>query len=97
MGKTKILYFYRNIKQLSLSKDLPDVVVKEFVGDGHIVMDKDLLCRRNIVTVQKELKADGRIFVTVVKRNITLCKECENRWKEIPRGLWVKWSGKETK
>jgi hypothetical protein len=91
MNKTKILYFYRNIKQLSLSSDLPDVIVKEFVGDGHII-DKTLLCRRNIVALQKELGADGRITVTIVKRNISLCPECINRWKEMPRGLWEKWA-----
>ena len=91
MNKTKILYFYRNIKQLSLSSDLPDVVVKEYIGDGHIILDKTLLCRKNIVTVQKELGADGRTFITTIKRNINLCPECVDRWKKTPRGPWERW------
>jgi hypothetical protein len=97
MNKTKILYFYRNIKQLSLSSDLPDVVVKEYIGDGHIILDKTLLCRRNVATVQKDLGADGRIFATTVKRNVNMCPECEKRWKETPRGPWEKWVKEETK
>jgi hypothetical protein len=92
MNKIKILYFYRNIKQLSLSSDLPDVVVKEYIGNGHIVLDKTLLCRKNVVTVQKDLGADGRIFVTTVKRNINMCPECVDRWKKTLRGPWEKWT-----
>jgi hypothetical protein len=97
MNKNKILYFYRNIKQLSLSSDLPDIVVKEYVGDGHIVLDKTLLCRRNVVTVQKDLGADGRTFVTTVKRNINMRQECVDRWKETPGSPWKKWTMEETK
>jgi hypothetical protein len=84
MNKNKILYFYHNVKQLSLSKDLPDVVLKEYVGDGHIILDKTLLCRRNINNLQNELKADGRTTLTTIKRNINLCPECVDRWKETP-------------
>jgi hypothetical protein len=97
MNKIKILYFYRNIKQLSLSSDLPDVVVKEYIGNGHIVLDKTLLCRRNVATVQKNLGADGRTFVITVKRNINMCPECVERWKKTPRGPWELWTNKETK
>jgi hypothetical protein len=97
VNKTKILYFYRNIKQLSLSSDLPDIVVKEYIGNGHIVLDKTLLCRRNVATVQKDLGADGKIFVTTIKRNINMCPECVDRWRKTSGGLWEKWVGKETK
>lgn len=89
--KVKFWYPIGEVEQLvfgekGVKKELP-------VGDGHIVYSEVLMCKQSREKLKNEVKAKKERLLTTRLHNVSICEECQERYRNHPDSPYAHWIG----
>ncbi len=90
----KFWYAIGTVKQTAFNHDGSTYMVDVDgipVGEGHIIYNDVLLCRRSRDAIKKEHKTKRQSVVENRKNGVPLCGDCEKKFKENTDFAWQKW------
>lgn len=93
----KYFYCVKEETQPSLLENTPATIVKVSVGDVHVVFRGRLICKGSMEAIKNGLKADGGVIVETLPKNVSMCADCKEGYKQNPESPWYKWTGQESK
>jgi hypothetical protein len=94
-----IRYYYpfKWLKQSALVAGMPDLDVKEYVGVGHLSSRDSLFCGQDELTIEKDLGASGGVTVATRIHGISICHDCQEKWKHMPGSPRSRWERQDYK
>lgn len=95
ISNLKFWYAIGTVKQTAFNHDGSTYMVDVdgiVVGEGHIIHNDVLLCRKSRDAIKKQHNTKRQSTVESRKSGVPLCKVCEQKFKENTDFAWQRWT-----